>query len=167
MRSIVTDAQLYKQMKKFIKQCYLFKWRKEKYDKKVSLYKAKKKLQSIVSDRISLTDEIYTNAYKILFFYKQGKRINYSCDTMFNISILFLKSFISVIRSYIKRSKIKLMLFLENNFDTNDIKRIQYYVYHRLLRNKFVSNYNKEKIRNEIEIKHSEINKYHKEYFPY
>ena len=71
MRSIVTDAQLYKQMKKFIKQCYLFKWRKEKYDKKVSLYKAKKKLQSIVSDRISLTDEIYTNAYKILFFYKQ------------------------------------------------------------------------------------------------
>ncbi len=167
MRSIVTDAQLYKQMKKFIKQCYLFKWRKEKYDKKVSLYKAKKKLQSIVSDRISLTDEIYTNAYKILFFYKQGKRINYSCDTMFNISILFLKSFISVIRSYIKRSKIKLMLFLENNFDTNDIKRIQYYVYHSLLRNKFVSNYNKEKIRNEIENKHSEINKYHKEYLSF
>ena len=40
-------------------------------------------------------------------------------------------------------------------------------MYHRLLRNKFVSNYNKEKIRNEIENKHSEINKYHKEYLSF
>lgn len=167
MRSIVIDAHLYKRMKSYIKQCIFLKWKNEKFDKKISLYKAKKKLQSIVSDRISIIDEIYTNAYKILFFYKQGKRINYYCDTMFNISILFLKSFISVIYSFIKKSKIKFIVHLENIFDFNDIKRIKYYFYHRLLRNKTISNLNKERIRNEIENKHSDINKYHKEYLSF